>query len=88
MCLKKHGLVDTALISKGVWRGRALGGFVFVDGPYRTAREADGSAKSLTPVEDAERGGRYVVSAVLRDKQAVTVHKVANCLNNLAPATF
>jgi hypothetical protein len=57
---------------------------VFVDGPYRTRAAADESVSSLTGVELAARGGRYVVSASLVSQFGAIVKTVAACLSALA----
>jgi hypothetical protein len=82
-CLRQAGLHRPARSRPGIWRGddRASGQPVLVDGPYPTPYAAQQSAQSLVGVESAERGGEYVVSAILRAHLDAKVHRVARCLN-------
>jgi hypothetical protein len=82
-CLRQAGLGRPARSKPGIWSGldRASGRPVLVDGPYPTPYAAQQSAQSLVGVESAERGGSYVVSAVLRAHLDAQVHRVARCLN-------
>jgi hypothetical protein len=83
-CLEAQGLVHVGQgYRPGVWIGNDPGNgkSVFVDGPYKTLAAADRSARTLIGVESAERGGRFVVSAVLTSHLSAPVHSVAKCLD-------
>lgn len=82
-CLGQAGLVEARLRSSGLWGGidPVNRDPLLVDGPYRSRRDADTSAKSLTGVEYAERGGLYVASATLKSHLGTQVHQVAQCLD-------
>ena len=82
-CLRQARRVTPRRRSDGIWGGndRGSGRPVLVDGPYRTAGEAAGSAASLEAVSLAQKGGRYGVSASLRSKLGPTVEQVARGLD-------
>jgi hypothetical protein len=82
-CLTRAGLVKAGQHSSGLWGGvdPTTRESVLVDGPYKSQGAADTSARSLTGVEIAERGGRYVASATLKSHLATAVHDVAKCLD-------
>jgi hypothetical protein len=56
-----------------------------VDGPYKTKSAAAAHAASMSRVDYAQRGGRYVVFAALNDHLERPVHRVAVCLSQRAP---
>jgi len=79
-CLDGVGLVHARLERNGTWAGDHHGTSVFVDGPYATTGAAAASAQSLSGVEDAASGGRYVASATLTSHLGTQVKAVALCL--------
>jgi hypothetical protein len=81
-CLAQAKLRKPAKSGDGLWRAQEpkSGKPVFVDGPYQTAGEAKSSAASLVGVQDAAKGGLYVVSAALTSKAGPVVRNVAKCL--------
>lgn len=90
-CLSRGGLNRIHITQGGFWEGIEginpsgdPNAMVFVDGPYRTRAAADESVSSLTGVELAARGGRYVVSASLVSQFGAIVKTVAACLSALA----
>jgi hypothetical protein len=81
-CLAQAGLYKPAKSGDGLWSAveRKSGKPVFVDGPYKSAAEAKTSAASLVGVQDAAKGGLYVVSAAVRSNAGPVVRMVAKCL--------
>lgn len=85
-CLKAAGLEEPAKRGAGLWGGAepTTGADVLVDGPYDTAAEAKASVASLDGVQEAMKGGLYVVSATLTSKVEAAVREVAECLDGAA----
>jgi hypothetical protein len=81
-CLAQAGLYKPAKSGDGLWSAveRKSGKPVFIDGPYKAAGEAKSSAASLAGVQDAAKGGLYVVSAAVRSHAGPVVRIVAKCL--------
>lgn len=81
-CLRQANLYKPAKSGDGLWSAveRKSGKPVFVDGPYKSAAEAKTSAASLVGVQDAAKGGLYVVSAAVRSHAGPVVRIVAKCL--------
>ena len=82
-CLRQAHLVRPHRQGPGLWAAtdRRTAQAILVDGPYRTATEAQKSAASLRDVASAVRGGRYVVSAPLRAHVESRVRTVGRCLD-------
>jgi hypothetical protein len=91
-CLQSAGF-DRYVVGPvhGIWRGSIDPTYpelqtLYIDGPYASKAAADESAATLKPIDKAERGGLYVVSALLRST-GTNVHLVAACLDAGGPAS-
>jgi hypothetical protein len=82
-CMRTNGLVRVTTRQTGIWSGLdpVVLRPVFVDGPYKTTHLADDSVQSLAGLQQAMRGGHFVVSAAPRSNLLGAVLAVAKCLN-------
>jgi hypothetical protein len=84
-CMFNAGLTYARGPIHGIWEASKDPAYpesssLYIDGPYKSTKAADQSASTLTPVDHAERGGLYVVSATLAS-HGTPVHQVAQCLD-------
>ena len=87
-CLSKSGLIHAWMRGTGLWSGDVRGTTwsIYVNGPYPNNARANASVRSLAGIEDAARGGHWVVSAPIRGHLIGKVRKVSSCLNRAAAA--